>query len=194
MVMSRRSNRLQPAPSGPVEIVRSARRRRTVSAYRDGERIVVVLPARLSRAHEEHWVQTMVARLAARARARPGDAELERRARLLAERHLDGRADPRSVRWVTNQATRWGSCTPADGTIRLSTRLQQMPGWVLDYVLVHELTHLLVAGHGPRFWALVAGYPRAERARGYLEGVAAAAGLSLTDADADDEPAEEAAG
>lgn len=72
--------------------------------------------------------------------------------------------------WVGNQTTRWGSCTPASGTIRISTRLQQMPSWVLDYVLVHELAHLLAPGHGKDFWALVRGYPRTERARGYLEG------------------------
>jgi predicted metal-dependent hydrolase len=37
-------------------------------------------------------------------------------------------------------------------------------------VLLHELTHLLVPGHGPAFWAELAGYDRLERARGYLEG------------------------
>ena len=108
------------------------------------------------------------------------------RARDLSQRHLGGRADPASVRWVTNQGSRWGSCTPVDRTIRLSTRMQGMPSWVVDYVLVHELAHLLVAGHGPRFWAEVENYPRAERARGYLEGVSAAAGLEMA-AEIDDD-------
>lgn len=185
VVISRRSDRQHPSPVGPVDIVRSARRRRTVSAYRDGNRTVIVLPARMSSAEERRWVETMLARLAAReARARPGDDELGQRAEVLSVRYLQGRARPRSVRWVSNQSSRWGSCTPADGTIRLSTRLRGMPPWVVDYVLVHELAHLLEAGHGPPFWALVAGYPKAERARGYLEGVAAAAGLLL---EADDE-------
>ncbi|MDQ6650260.1 MAG: M48 family metallopeptidase [Actinomycetota bacterium] len=186
MVLSRGSGRL-PAPTGPpVEIIRSTRRRRTVSAHREGERTVVMLPARMSHAEEQRWVTTMLDRLASReARLRPGDEELQLRAGMLSRRHLDGRAQPRSVRWVTNQSGRWGSATPADGTIRLSTRLQGMPSWVVDYVLVHELAHLVVPGHGQRFWALVAGYPRTERARGYLEGVAAAAGLDLSDADQD---------
>ena len=39
-----------------------------------------------------------------------------------------------------------------------------MPSWVVDYVLVHELAHLLASGHGPQFQALVARYPHAERA------------------------------
>ncbi len=77
--------------------------------------------------------------------------------------------------------SRWASCTPADGTIRMSERLRQMPGWVQDYVLIHELAHLVVPGHGPRFWALVDRFPRTERARGYLDGVSAAAGLTFVD-------------
>ena len=171
-----------------VEVRRSTRRRRTVSAYRDGDRTVVMIPARMSQAEERHWVALMVERLAKQdRRRRPDDEELLVRARDLSRRHLDGRAAPVSVRWVTNQGSRWGSCTPVDRTIRLSSRLRGMPAWVVDYVLVHELAHLLVAGHGPRFWALVDHYPRSERARGYLEGVAAAAGLDI---DPDDvEPA-----
>ncbi len=178
-------------PAGPqqpaeVEVRRSTRRRRTVSAYRDGDRTVVMIPARMSRAEERHWVALMVERLAKQdRRRRPDDDELLSRACDLSRRHLDGRAVPASVRWVTNQGSRWGSCTPVDRTIRLSSRLQGMPSWVVDYVLVHELAHLLVTGHGPRFWALVEHYPRSERARGYLEGVAAAAGLDMDPHDVD---------
>ena len=88
-------------------------------------------------------------------------------------------AHPASVRWVRNQNGRWGSCTPADRSIRISDRIQTFPDWVIDYVILHELAHLVVANHNAQFWALVARYPRAERARGYLEGVSAAAGLGL---------------
>lgn len=171
-----------------VEVRRSARRRRTVSAYRDGDTTVVLIPARFSQAEERRWVAEMVARLQARdARRQRGprasDEALLARARQLSAGLFEGLAQPASVRWVTNMASRWGSCTPTDGSIRVSERLRDMPGWVLDYVLVHELAHLLVPGHGPDFWELVARYPRTERARGYLEGVAAAAHLDLTDED-----------
>jgi predicted metal-dependent hydrolase len=115
--------------------------------------------------------------LAGERRAQRSDAELMSRARELSDRHLAGRAVPASVRWVDNQESRWGSCTPADRAIRLSRRLVGMPDYVVDYVLLHELAHLLVPGHSADFWALLEDYPRLERARGYLEGVAAAAGL-----------------
>jgi predicted metal-dependent hydrolase len=160
-----------------VEVRRSQRRRRTVSAYRDGERVVVLIPDRFSRAEETEWVERMLARLAAREeRIRRTDEELLARARRLTARFLADHAEvtPASVRWVTNQNGRWGSCTPADRTIRLSERVREMPGWVGDYVLLHELVHLIVPSHNARFWALVGRYPRTERARGYLEGIAAA--------------------
>ena len=169
-------------PQTAVEVRRSARRRRTVSAYRDGDRTVVLIPARMSRAEERRWVGLMLERLAAQeSRRRPSDSDLLGRAKDLSGRYLGGRARPVSVRWVNNQMSRWGSCTPSDGSIRLSNRLRGMPAYVVDYVIVHELAHLLVPGHGAEFWALVSSYPKAERARGYLDGVAASAGLNLSD-------------
>lgn len=167
-----------------VDVRRSRRRRRTVSAYREGDTVVVLVPARFTRAEEREWVDAMVQRLERRdRRRRPGDEALEQRARELSARWLDGRAVASSVRWVDNQRARWGSCTIDDGTIRLSRRLQGMPPWVLDYVLLHELAHLLEPGHDAAFWALVDRFPRTERARGYLEGVSDAAQLGW-DADA----------
>ncbi|MFI5872564.1 M48 family metallopeptidase [Streptomyces sp. NPDC051445] len=173
-----RSTTSQP-PSGSrasaIEVRRSSRRRRTVSAYREGDRTIVLIPARMSEAEEQRWVSVMLDKLAAQESRRvPGDAELAERARRLSAQCFGGRARPASVRWVTNQNTRWGSCTPAEGSIRLSHRLKGMPEYVIDYVLAHELAHLLVPGHGPDFWRLLEAYPRTERARGYLEGVVAA--------------------
>lgn len=173
-----RSTTSQPTSgsrASAIEVRRSTRRRATVSAYREGDRTVVLIPARMSEAEERRWVAVMLDKLAARESGRRfGDTELAERAGRLSARYFDGRALPRSVRWVTNQNTRWGSCTPSEGSIRLSHRLQGMPEYVVDYVLCHELAHLLVPGHGPGFWRLLEAYPRTERARGYLEGVAAA--------------------
>jgi predicted metal-dependent hydrolase len=178
--------------AGEVEVRRSRRRRSTVTAYRDGDRTIVLIPAGFTRKQEDEWVSRMLGRLSAQdKRRRPGDEQLMRRAMALSERHLGGLARPASVSWVTNQNTRWGSCTPADRTIRLSTRLLGMPPWVIDYVLLHELAHLIQPGHGERFWSLLESYPRTERARGFLEGVATAKDLpDLSEGDLDpDEPA-----
>ena len=165
-----------------VEVRRSRQRRRTVSAYRKDGRTVVLIPAGFSADEEQVWVDTMIRKLAAgEKRRRPSDDQLSARAADLSRRFLGGLAKPVSVAWVANQNSRWGSCTPAEGTIRISTRVRGMPAWVLDYVVLHELTHLLQPGHGGEFWALLESYPRTERARGYLEGVAATAGLQLPD-------------
>lgn len=157
-----------------VEIRRSARRKRTVRAYREDGRTIVLMPAHLSAAEEERHVRELVERLDRRERrARAStDDDLLARARRLSKRWLDGMPDPVSVRWVGNQNTRWGSCTIADRTIRLSDRLVGMPEYVIDYVLIHELAHLVEANHSDRFWALVNGYPQAVKAQGFLDGVA----------------------
>lgn len=158
-----------------VEVRRSKRRRRTVSAYRDGDRIVVLIPATLTRREEAEWVETMVERIErSEQRRQLSDEDLRDRAWRLSNDYLGGLAVPESVRWVDNQNSRWGSCTPSDRSIRLSVRLQGMPGWVIDYVLVHELAHLLEAGHDAAFWGWVERYPQADKARGFLEGWSAA--------------------
>ena len=144
---------------------------------------MVLMPARFTRAEEQKWVREMVGRITSREQVasvrgpRRNDATLHARANELVDLYLDARTYPVSVRWVDTMSTRWASCTVEDATIRISSRMRVMPTWVLDYVLVHELAHLRVPGHGPKFWALVDRYPRTERARGYLDGISAAASL-----------------
>jgi len=164
-----------------VEVRRSPRRKRTVTAYRERDTIVVLIPQRMSKADERTFVESMVQKVLAReARSAPprADDELVARAEELADRYLvpvAGRPVRASeVRWVTNQRQRWGSCTPSTGVIRLSDRLRPLPSWVVDYVLVHELAHLVEATHSATVWRLVATYPEAERAKGFLEGYLAA--------------------
>jgi hypothetical protein len=161
-----------------------------VSARREGDTVIVFIPGWMSESEETRWVDEMVRRLERsearrRSPARAGDDALRRRSVELSRRYLEGRAEPTTVRWVPTMSTRWASCTPADGTIRVSERLRDAPGWVVDYVLVHELAHLLEPGHDAAFWAWVRRYPRTERAMGYLEGLSAAAGLGLVGTDGD---------
>lgn len=167
-----------------------------MSAYLDGDTMVVLLPDRMTRAEEKHWVAEMERKLLQGERrkaspARKSDAALLARCAELSKQYLDGNATPLSVRWVPPMRTRWASCTPSERTIRVSERLRDAPAWVLDYVLVHELAHLRVPGHDKEFWALCARYPKTERAIGYLEGLSAAAGLGITGLD--EEPVAEPA-
>lgn len=153
-----------------VEIVRSSRRRRTISAQLEGQRLIVRVPPGLKPEEERTWAERLGARILATRRRRALNAEqgLLGRARELDRRYFGGRLQPSDVRYVTNQARRFGSCTPRHGTIRISDRVAAMPDWVRDAVLVHELAHLLEPTHSPRFWELANRYPLMERARGYL--------------------------
>lgn len=86
----------------------------------------------------------------------------------LNRRYFNGRIQVNSIKYVTNQNSRFGSCNYRSKTIRISNRLASMPVWVRDYVIVHEMAHILEPNHGKSFYNLVSVYPRAERSRGFL--------------------------
>ncbi len=153
-----------------VKIIRSARRTRTISARQEGDTLVLYLPTGLTAEEEQRWVERMREKLAKKQARRTlnSDEALRERAAELNRRYFGGQLKVAEIRYVTNQNHRFGSCTPSTGTIRLSHRLAEMPIWVLDYVIVHELAHLLQPNHSPRFWKLVNRYQLAERARGFL--------------------------
>ncbi len=144
--------------------MRSVRRRKTVQAREVDGVLRVSIPATMTSAEEQRWVAEMVRRI--ERRSITSSIDLGRRAAALASRHRLPR--PSHIRWADNQEWRWGSCTPADRSVRISSRLAGEPAWVLDYVIVHELAHLEIPRHGPDFWALVNRYPLTERARGFL--------------------------
>lgn len=163
-----------------VELRRNPRRRRNAAAHRENGRAVVELPPFVPVSEEQRWLETMIARLhkhEKRHREGRSDAQLFDRALILHRTHLAPALavapTPRSVVWADNMARRWGSCTPSARTIRLSSRLRDFPQWVIDYVLLHELAHLIEPGHGPAFQALLEAYPRTQEAKGYLEGYTA---------------------
>jgi len=147
-----------------VEVVRSKRRRKTVSAQLDGDVVRVSMPAWMSKADEERYVVDLVARLERRERRERTD--IQARADTLSRRYDLPRAS--NVRWVPNRRSQWATCDTAAREIQVIERLAEFPAWVLDYVLVHELAHLVHQNHSARFWALVNRFPRAERARGFL--------------------------
>lgn len=158
-----------PQDAWPVEIVRSERRRKTVNAKIRNGVLVVQAPAHLSDSDLAPIIKKLQTRLKRKIQPVPQtDDELEKRAKELNKAYFNGELRWQSIRYVTNQNKRYGSCTPDNGTIRLSHRLATMPAWVRDYVIVHELAHLLEPNHSANFWELVNRYPLTERARGYL--------------------------
>ena len=153
-----------------VEVVRSTRRRRTISARLDGDRLILQVPAGLSAAEEQAWATKLGGKILAARRRRElnTDGELAARARELNQRYFEGKLQVAEIRYVTNQQQRFGSCTPSQRTIRIADRVAKLPPWVRDAVIVHELAHLAEANHSARFWKLANRYPLMERARGYL--------------------------
>ncbi len=171
-----------------VRVIRSARRKRNVAV---GWVAPGLLEARAPQTTPRRQLEELVASLLPRlerSRQRSSgrsDAELVARARRLNDAYFGGELEWESICFVRNQHRRVGSCTPGLGAIRISERLKRAPAWVLDYVLVHELAHLREPNHSPAFWALVNRYPRAERARGFLQGMAHAANQAFEEGDDD---------
>lgn len=147
-----------------IEVIRSARRKKTVQARIVDGKLRVQIPDRFSAQEESHWVKVMSERLARKLDT--VDRDLPARAARLARRHR--LPEPASIVWSERQTTLWGSCTSTTGAIRISTLVAAYPDWVLDYVIVHELAHLEEANHSPAFWSLVSRYRFSEKAQGYL--------------------------
>ena len=160
---------------GEIVVIRSTRRKKNVSAYRQGGRIVVSIPARMSKADERAMVPEMVAKIRAQeAEATMSEKSLQIRAgQLLTEFAPEIVVRPASVNWRAMRE-RWGSCTSLDRSIRMSDRLKGAPEYVLDYVLFHEAIHLEHFDHGEQFKQLLARFPLEAQAEAYLQGYEAA--------------------
>jgi predicted metal-dependent hydrolase len=160
---------------GEIIVIRSKRRKRNLSAYRQGGRIVISIPASMSKADERAMVPEMIAKIRSQEAARtPSESALaDRIDSLLREHAPEIEQRPLSVSWRAMRE-RWGSCTSVDRTIRISDRLQLAPEYALDYVLFHEAIHLAHSDHGEEFTAILARFPDGELASAYLDGYEAA--------------------
>lgn len=162
---------LSAIDDGTIVIRRSARRRKTISLKREGDRWLLAVPQRFHPAQHAESIASMLARMEKRAaRTTSNDDALKERALQLNAKYFDDGIEPASVVWVSNQNSRFASTTSAHRTIRVSSRLTSVPGWVLDSVLVHELAHLRRPDHSPAFHALTARYPHTQKADVFLEG------------------------
>ncbi|CAB4622253.1 MAG: DUF45 domain-containing protein [Actinobacteria bacterium] len=160
---------------GEILVIRSTRRKKSSSAYRQGGRIVISIPARMSKAEESQVVPELIAIIRAREAAKtPQESELAIRIdQLLSELAPEITERPLSVTWRPMRE-RWGSCTTVDRTIRISDRLALAPSYALDYVLFHEAIHLRHHDHGADFTEILARFEDSELASAYLDGYEAA--------------------
>lgn len=168
MTKSTASSDSTPEP-WPVEIIRSQRRRKTVSAKLENGTLVVRAPAAISDEELAPIIDNLRQRVRRKAQLTPhDDQDLAQLAEEINRKYFRNKLSWESIRYVTNQQKRYGSCTPERGAIRISHRVASLPDWVRRYVVMHELAHLREPNHGARFWKLVNRYPLTERARGYL--------------------------
>lgn len=169
-----------------VEVIRDGRLRTRIHWEWNGNHVRVRAPRRVpQREIDRHVAQILeqVKHRRAQARAR-ADADLEAMARRINKKYFDGRVSWHSIRWVSNMRKRLGSCTvggPTDGDIRVSDRIKGWPDWVVEYVVAHELTHRLFPNHSRDFWKHVNRYPKSERARGFILGLAFQVGEDAED-------------
>lgn len=156
-----------------VKVIKSKKRKRTASARLEGGVLFIRVPAKLSEKKIKSLVEKFKKSVKRKSKLQSleGKDWLIKRAERLNKKYFGGKLKYKSIKWSGRQNKVHGSCTSRQKTIRISSRLTKVPKWVLDYVLVHELAHLLEPNHSKAFWGLVNEYKRAERARGYLMGM-----------------------
>jgi hypothetical protein len=129
----------------------------------------IYLPSGMTEAEEKKYIELMIEKSEKLKRRQDlnSDGALQRRADELNRRYFGGILDF-DIKYVTNQNFKFGSCTHKTRTIRISDRIAEMPRWVQDYVIIHELAHIIHPDHSKKFWERVNRYKFAERAKGYL--------------------------
>ena len=172
-ISKRRSQGLPTLPSDlpQYRVVRKERRRRSISAFRQGGVIEIHIPAKMSKRQELEIIPEMIAMVLRReGRSRKTDLQLlEIGMELLAKYLPDFDVVPASINW-RNMSERWGSCTTVDRTIRISDRLIGSPNYVLNYIIFHELIHLRIPGHDQDFYNYLNRFTDQQKCEAFLEG------------------------
>ncbi|MDH7507573.1 MAG: M48 family metallopeptidase [Candidatus Thermoplasmatota archaeon] len=152
-----------------IEIKRSKRRKKTVEARFVKNKLVIYLPEGMNKSDEKKWINKMI-KWGERRKTQKKlnkNKQLLIRSQKLSKKYFNGKLDF-SIKFVSNQKSRFGSCSIRTKSIRISDKLAKVPQWVLDYVIIHEIAHLIYPNHSNKFWEKVNQYKYAERARGYL--------------------------
>ena len=172
--ISKRRSQGLPALSSDLpqyRVVRKERRRRSISAFRQGGVIEIHIPAKMSKRQELEMIPEMIAMVLRReGRSRKTDLQLLEIGMELLTKYLpDFDVVPASINW-RNMSERWGSCTTVDRTIRISDRLIGAPNYVLNYIIFHELIHLRIPGHDQDFYNYLNRFTDQQKCEAFLEG------------------------
>jgi predicted metal-dependent hydrolase len=172
-ISKHRSQGLPALPSDlpQYRVVRKERRRRSISAFRQGGVIEIHIPAKMSKRQELEMIPEMIAMVLRReGRSRKTDLQLLEIGMELLTKYLpDFDVVPASINW-RNMSERWGSCTTVDRTIRISDRLIGAPNYVLNYIIFHELIHLRIPGHDQDFYNYLNRFTDQQKCEAFLEG------------------------
>lgn len=153
-----------------IKIIRSRRRRRTVSARVIKDTLLISAPALLS----QERLDRIVADFKIKFERKKLKEDLDRKqsladiAQKINEQYFGNKLKINSIEYAIDQDSKYGCCNYSSGRIRISHKVGLMPSWVRDYVVIHEMAHLLEPNHSANFWEIVSRYKLAERARGYL--------------------------
>lgn len=156
-----------------VKIIRSRRRKRTIGARLVKDELLVSAPLAIS----QERLDKIIADFKIKFARKKLKQELDRKQNLieiaakLNEKYFQNKLKINSLEYVTDQDSKFGCCNYRSAHIRISHRIGLMPEWVRDYVIIHELAHLIEPNHSRAFWDIVCRYKLAERARGYLMAV-----------------------
>lgn len=153
-----------------IKVIRSFRRRKTVAAKITKYGMELRVPAFLPKTRVDYFVRLFSEKLRKKKVARTNKF-LYQRASYLYKKFFKKNVENFSIYWSSKQRRIFGVCNHKERTIRISARLKKVPQWVLDYVILHELSHLSYPNHGKKFWQMVKQYPKTDRARGFLQGM-----------------------
>jgi hypothetical protein len=162
-----------------IKIVRSSRRRRSVSARLANNLLLINAPLMLSQERLDRIIDDFKLKFARKKLKAGLDKEYSLRdlADELNNKYFSNQLKIGLVEYAINQNSRFGCCNYRTGKIRISHKIGLMPAWVRKYVLIHEMAHLIEPNHSRAFWDIVSRYKLTERARGYL--MAVGSGIKL---------------
>ncbi|MCK4979921.1 MAG: M48 family metallopeptidase [Candidatus Delongbacteria bacterium] len=150
-----------------VVIQRSKRRKKTLQAVLKGNTVKILAPFTAGDTEINKFLDKFLKKLERKDIILNNDKELLSRAQKLKKKFIPDAPDFTIVFQESLKRT-WGKCFTNQRKIVINPVLATYPKWVLDYVIVHEIAHLLIPNHGKEFRELVNRFKLKERAVGFL--------------------------